>query len=71
MSGVFGRGAGLTVASALGVPFLGEIPFDESIVEEGDRGVPTMIDRAESETGAAFDRVAASVATSLGWEKVS
>jgi ATP-binding protein involved in chromosome partitioning len=71
MSGIFGRGAGPAVASELGIPFLGEIPFDESVVGEGDRGVPTMINRAESETGAAFDRVAASVAASLGWQRVS
>lgn len=70
MSGAFGRGAGSTIASELGAPFLGEIPFDASIVEEGDRGVPTMIERAESATGVAFDHVAAGVASALGWQRV-
>jgi ATP-binding protein involved in chromosome partitioning len=70
MSGVFGHGAGQAVASELGVPFLGEIPFDEAIVDEGDRGVPTMIARSTSEAGAAFDRVAAGVAEALGWKRV-
>ncbi|HET7614162.1 MAG TPA: P-loop NTPase [Gemmatimonadaceae bacterium] len=70
MSGVFGRGAGQVVASELGVPFLGEIPFDEVIVDEGDRGVPTMIGRATSDAGVAFDRVASQLAEALGWKRV-
>jgi ATP-binding protein involved in chromosome partitioning len=70
MSGVFGRGAGRTVASELGVPFLGEIPFDATVVEEGDHGTPTMIERAGSATGLAFDRIAATIAESLGWRRV-
>ncbi len=70
MSGEFGRGAGPAVASELGVPFLGEIPFDASVVDEGDRGVPTMIERAHSTTALAFDGIAASVAAALGWKRV-
>jgi ATP-binding protein involved in chromosome partitioning len=70
MSGVFGRGAGPGVASELGVPFLGEIPFDAAVVDEGDRGTPTMVERAHSATGLAFDRVAAFVAEALGWRRV-
>ena len=69
MSGVFGRGAGRSVASELGVPFLGEIPFDETVVEEGDRGTPTMVERAHSATGLAFDHIAATVAEALGWRR--
>lgn len=70
MSGAFGRGAGPSVASDLGVPFLGEIPFDATVVVEGDRGTPTMIERADSTTGLAFDHIAASVAEALGWRRV-
>jgi len=68
MSGPFGRGAGSTVAHELGVAFLGEVPFDEAIVAEGDRGVPTMIARPESDAGIAFDRIARGVAAALGWQ---
>lgn len=71
MSGPFGRGAGRTVATELDVPFLGEIPFDNTIVSEGDEGVPTMIARPESVTGGAFDHIASGVARALGWERVS
>jgi ATP-binding protein involved in chromosome partitioning len=71
MSGPFGRGAGRTVATQLDIPFLGEIPFDDAIVSEGDEGVPTMVARPESVTGVAFDHIANGVARSLGWERVS
>ncbi len=70
MSGLFGRGAGRAVASELDVPFLGEIPFDATIVDEGDRGTPTMVERADSATGLAFDRIATTVAEALGWRRV-
>ncbi|HEX8849472.1 MAG TPA: Mrp/NBP35 family ATP-binding protein [Gemmatimonadaceae bacterium] len=70
MSGPFGRGAGDVVAAELAIPFLGEIPFDEAIVAEGDIGVPTMIVRPLSTAGVAFDRVARTVAASLGWQRV-
>jgi ATP-binding protein involved in chromosome partitioning len=71
MSGPFGRGAGRTVATQLDIPFLGEIPFDDAIVSEGDEGVPTMVARPESVTGVAFDQIASGVARALGWERVS
>lgn len=71
MSGPFGRGAGRTVAAELSVPFLGEIPFDEAIVGEGDEGVPTMVARPESAAGIALDHVAREIAGALGWRHVS
>jgi ATP-binding protein involved in chromosome partitioning len=67
MSGPFGRGAGHAVASELGVPFLGEVPFDEQIVGEGDAGVPTMVARPDSASGVAFDHIAGAIADALGW----
>ena len=71
MSGVFGRGAGPVVASELGVPFLGEIPFDEQMVVEGDAGMPTTIARPDSAAGAALASIAREVATALGWKHVA
>jgi ATP-binding protein involved in chromosome partitioning len=67
MSGPFGRGAGRAVASELGVSFLGEVPFDEQIVGEGDAGVPTMVARPDSASGVAFDHIAGAIADALGW----
>ncbi|HEY7895203.1 MAG TPA: Mrp/NBP35 family ATP-binding protein [Gemmatimonadaceae bacterium] len=71
MTGAFGRGAGRALSAEMSVPFLGEIPFDRGIVEEGDRGVPTMIARPSSTSGAAFDHVARGVATALGWRHIA
>jgi ATP-binding protein involved in chromosome partitioning len=70
MSGPFGRGAGPLVAEELEVPFLGEVPFDEVIVTEGDVGVPTMVARPRSASGSAFDSIARAVAGVLGWRHV-
>jgi len=52
------------------VPFLGEIPFDETVIDEGDRGMPTMIERADTATGLAFDHIVATVAKTLGWRRI-
>jgi ATP-binding protein involved in chromosome partitioning len=71
MSGPFGHGSGATVAADLGVPFLGDVPFDETIVAEGDAGTPTMSARPDSASGAAFDRVSAGIARALGWQRVA
>ena len=70
MSGPFGRGAGRILAAELSVPFLGEVPFDEIVVAEGDSGIPTMVARPDSETAAAFDQIARGVAGALGWQHV-
>ena len=67
MSGPFGRGAGRSVADGLGVPFLGEVPFDDQIVSDGDAGVPTVIARPHGPSAAAFHAIARAVAGSLGW----
>ena len=71
MSGSFGRGAARAVANELSVPFLGEVPFDAKIVEEGDAGRPTIVARPRSATATAFDHLAAGVAAGLGWQRVA
>jgi ATP-binding protein involved in chromosome partitioning len=53
------------------VPFLGAVPFDARVVAEGDDGHPTMIARPESETAAAFERIARAIAGALGWQHVA
>lgn len=70
MAGTFGRGAGRAIAAEMNVPFLGEIPFDGRIIDEGDTGVPAMVARPLSVIGAAFDNVARAVAAALGWRHV-
>lgn len=69
MTGAFGNGAGAAVARDLATRFLGEIPFDPLIVDEGDVGIPTMVGRPRGATGRAFDVIAQAVAGSLGWRR--
>jgi len=69
MTGAFGHGAGPAVARELHTRFLGEIPFDPIIVDEGDAGVPTTIARPRGATARSFDSIAHCVAESLGWRR--
>jgi ATP-binding protein involved in chromosome partitioning len=71
MTGPFGSGGGESVSAELGVPFLGDVPFDPEIVREGDRGTPTVVARAGSTASAVFDRIAQRVAEKLGWRRVA
>lgn len=67
MSGPFGSGTGAIVAAESGVPFLGVVPFDEELVRDGDRGVPTMIARPLSDSAQRFRELSHLVAAPLGW----
>ncbi|MEO6209665.1 MAG: P-loop NTPase [Gemmatimonadaceae bacterium] len=69
MTGAFGAGGGAKVGRALGVPFLGAIPFDAEVAGEGDGGTPTLLARAESAFSLAFGDIARSVAEALGWSE--
>jgi ATP-binding protein involved in chromosome partitioning len=71
MAGAFGRGAGDAIAAELSVPFLGAVPFDPSMVAEGDAGAPTVLARPESEAARALAAIAHGVAAGLGWRHVA
>jgi ATP-binding protein involved in chromosome partitioning len=71
MTGPFGSGAGRAVSVELGVPFLGEIPFDSEVVRECDAGTPTVTVRPGSVTTESLDRIAQHVAEALGWRRVN
>jgi len=51
---IFGRGGGLRLAEALGVPLLGEIPLDPAIREGGDAGVPVVLSQPDGPAARAF-----------------
>lgn len=68
MTGAFGTGGGATVAQSLGAPFLGSVPFDMDVVQEGDGGTPTVVARRDSDFARSFQHIARQVAHSLGWE---
>lgn len=69
MSGAFGTGGGVRVASVLDVPLLGTVPFDDAVVEEGDTGVPPVRARRESSFARSFAAIARQVIESLGWQR--
>ena len=68
MTGAFGHGGGEAVAAALKVPFLGTVPFDIDVVQEGDAGTPTVVARKDSEFSRSFDVIAHRIVKSLGWQ---
>jgi Mrp family chromosome partitioning ATPase len=56
--GLFGTGGGEKTAQALGVPFLGRIPFDPKVVECGDAGLPYQERYPESPATRAYEAIA-------------
>lgn len=54
---IFGSGGGQKIAGELGVPFLGRIPIDSKICEDSDRGVPFIIERADTPAAKAFVQI--------------
>jgi ATP-binding protein involved in chromosome partitioning len=54
---IFKSGGGKKVAQEAEVPFLGSIPFEPSVVEAGDEGIPLQQKKPESEAAKAFSKV--------------
>jgi ATP-binding protein involved in chromosome partitioning len=62
---IFGEGGGKRIAQELDVDFLGEIPIDPRVVEQGDRGNPILLSHPESPAAQAFEALAAQVTRKL------
>lgn len=62
---IFGHGGGRQTAARLGIEFLGEIPLDGTIREQGDSGRPTMLVEPDSARGRAFADIARNVVGAL------
>jgi len=58
---IFGRGGGERVAGELGVDFLGEVPIDPRIAEDGDLGKPIVMSQPDSPSSVAFKRITGDV----------
>jgi ATP-binding protein involved in chromosome partitioning len=66
MSGdVFGSGGGERAAEEMGVPFLGRIPLDPRISQQGDRGVPPVTLDEQYEAVDALRRLSRAVAAGI------
>ena len=64
-SDIFGKGGGESLASEMGVPFLGRVPIYEPIRVGGDTGVPITIGDPKSAPAAAFRAAAERLAAQL------
>ncbi len=51
---VFGEGGGREMAEDMGVPFLGQVPLDPTVVENSDEGDPFVEKRPQSAAAEAF-----------------
>lgn len=54
----FGRGGGESLARSASVSLLGQLPFDEDVVADGEGGVPAVIRAPESEVAVTMREVA-------------
>jgi len=62
---IFGRGGGQSIASDMGIPFLGSVPVDTRVREGGDEGRPIVIAAPEAPAAQAFLDVAGKVAAQI------
>jgi ATP-binding protein involved in chromosome partitioning len=62
---IFGEGGGRRISADLGVDFLGEVPIDPRVVEDGDAGTPIVLSQPDSPAGKAFLDLAGSVTRQL------
>lgn len=54
---LFKKGGGEKAAQELGVPFLGRIPIEPSMVDSGDEGKPFIVEYKKSETAKIFEDI--------------
>jgi ATP-binding protein involved in chromosome partitioning len=64
-SDLFGHGGGESLATEMGVPFLGRLPIYQAIREGGDKGVPFVTTEPDSVAGRAFKSLAERVAAQV------
>jgi ATP-binding protein involved in chromosome partitioning len=54
---LFKMGGGEKAAQEMGVPFLGRIPIDPSVVDSGDDGKPIVLSKRDSPASKAFEEI--------------
>lgn len=67
----FGSGGGAKLAGDAGIPLLGQLPFEEGMVDDADRGAPAMIAAPESEVAAVMRSIARQVQHALRLDAVA
>ncbi len=63
---LFQGSPGEALAAEFGIPFLGRIPFDPRLAAAGDRGVPFLVEHADSLAGGALADIATRIRSRLG-----
>ncbi len=58
---IFRRGGGQKESERLGIPLIGRIPLEPDVCDAGDTGVPVAIGRPDTQAGAEFHKIAATV----------
>ena len=54
---IFSEGGGKKASEEMDIPFLGSIPIDANITQDGDKGIPFIIKNAKSKAAEAFNRI--------------
>ncbi len=54
---IFGEGGGAKASREMGVPMLGSIPIDANITEDGDKGLPFVVQNPKSKATEAFKEI--------------
>ena len=62
---LFGSGGGQKAAKDLDVPFLGKVPIEHKIMQQGDKGVPFLISNPDSVSASAFDEIVKRIRTNM------
>ncbi|TNE71824.1 iron-sulfur cluster carrier protein ApbC [bacterium] len=62
---IFGQDGAKNLAEQWAVPFIGEVPLEQTIREGGDEGKPVSIDKPDSLSAQAFDEIAQRVAQQI------
>lgn len=58
---IFRRGGGQKESERLGIPLIGRVPLDPEVCNAGDAGVPVAIGQPDTQAGAEFHKIAATV----------
>ncbi len=70
---IFKKGSGEKIAKEFGINFLGSIPMETSVVEDGDDGTPMIVSHPESNSSKSFRAIVDQIlkVTSIGERKES
>ncbi|MEO8479675.1 MAG: Mrp/NBP35 family ATP-binding protein [Gemmatimonadota bacterium] len=66
----FGTGGGQRLADDADVPLLGQLPFEEGMVDDADRGAPAMVETPDSEVAIVMRSIAEQVRHALQLDAV-